>query len=66
MTKKKDTQEAEFTNSQMEEIYSIINEYGGDKKVQLRRRIEALIRNDRASMAYKIQSKIKQLYLKFD
>ena len=55
------TKQAEFTNTEIKIIYSIVDEFGGDRKPELMREIKSLIRYDRVIMKSRITSALKGL-----
>jgi len=55
------TKKAEFTKTELNIIYSIVDEFGGERKPELMREIKSLIRYDRVIMKSRITSALKGL-----
>jgi hypothetical protein len=56
----------EFTPWEQNEIFAIVEKFGNDNKVELRRRLLFLLREDRKIMHGKLSGKIKQLFLNLE
>lgn len=51
--------QAEFTNTEFEILYAIVNEFGNEKKPELMREIKSLMRYDRMIMKGRIAGALK-------